>query len=79
MRCGTRALMHPTDVASAAWVFASAPSKIRFYVAGGLLACWAVIVAATGIAHPDFDRCGPNCSTRGRPCVCERPLPAKAR
>jgi hypothetical protein len=54
MRCGTRALMHPTDVASAAWVFASAPSKVPFYVAGGLLACWAVIVAATGIAQPDF-------------------------
>ena len=54
MRCGTVALMHPTDVASAAWVFASAPSKVPFYVAGGLLACWAVIVAATGIAHRDF-------------------------
>jgi hypothetical protein len=34
--------------------FASAPSKVPFYVAGGLLACRAVIVAATGIAHPDF-------------------------
>jgi hypothetical protein len=45
---------HPTDVASAAWGFASAPSKVPVYVAGGLLACWAVIVAATGVAHPDF-------------------------
>ena len=39
MRCGTVALMHPTDVASAARGFASAPSKVPFYVAGGLLAC----------------------------------------
>ena len=53
MRCGTVALMHPTDVASAAWVFASTLSTVSFYVAGGLLACWAVVLAATGITHPD--------------------------
>jgi plastocyanin len=46
--------MHPTGVASAASVFASAPNKVLFYVAGGLLACWAVVVAITGITHHDF-------------------------
>ena len=46
--------MHPTGVASAAWVFASAPSKVPFYVAGGLLAGWAVLLSATGLRHPDF-------------------------
>jgi plastocyanin len=46
--------MHPTGVASAAWVFASAPSKVPFYLAGGLLAGWAVLLGATGITHPDF-------------------------
>ena len=46
--------MHPTGVATAAWVFASAPSKTPFYVAGGLLAGWAVLLGAFGITHPDF-------------------------
>jgi uncharacterized cupredoxin-like copper-binding protein len=46
--------MHPTGVASAAWVFAAAPSKIPFYVAGGMLAAWAVALALYGITHPDF-------------------------
>jgi plastocyanin len=46
--------MHPTGVASAAWVFASAPSTVPFYVAGGLLAGWAVLLAAFGVTHPDF-------------------------
>lgn len=46
--------MHPTDVASAAWVFATAPSKVPFYLAGGLLAGWAVVLAATGLTHPNF-------------------------
>jgi plastocyanin len=46
--------MHPTDVANAAWVFAAAPSKVPFYVAGGLLAGWAVLLGAFGITHPDF-------------------------
>jgi plastocyanin len=53
-----RRSMHPTDVASAAWVFASATSKVPFYVAGGLLAFWAVVVAVTGITHPDFPGSG---------------------
>ena len=46
--------MHPTGVATAAWVFASAPSKTPFYVAGGLLAAWAVLLGAFGVTHPDF-------------------------
>lgn len=46
--------MHPTGVASAVWVFASAPSKVPFYLAGGLLAGWAVLLSATGVTHPDF-------------------------
>jgi plastocyanin len=49
--------MHPTGVASAAWVFASsAPSKVPFYVAGGALACWAVVLAASGLRAPAFPR-----------------------
>jgi plastocyanin len=46
--------MHPTGVTSAAWVIAAAPSKAPFYVAGGLLACWAVALAVAGITHPGF-------------------------
>jgi plastocyanin len=46
--------MHPTGVATAAWVFASAHSKTPFYLAGGLLACWAVVLGAFGVTHPDF-------------------------
>jgi plastocyanin len=46
--------MHPIGVANAAWVFASAPSKVPFYVAGGSLAGWAVLLGFTGLTHPDF-------------------------
>ena len=46
--------MHPTGVATAAWVFASAHSKTPFYLAGGLLAGWAVVLGAFGVMHPDF-------------------------
>jgi plastocyanin len=46
--------MHPTNVASAAWVYAAAPSKVPFYVVGGALAAWAVLLAAFGVSHPDF-------------------------
>jgi plastocyanin len=46
--------MHPTGVASAAWVFAAAPSKVPFYLAGGLLAGWAVMLGATGLRYPEF-------------------------
>jgi plastocyanin len=51
--------MHPTGVATAAWVFASAPSKVPFYVAGGMLAGWAVLLGAFGITHPDFPGSAP--------------------
>jgi hypothetical protein len=51
---GTLGEMHPIGVASAAWVFASAPSKVPFYVAGGSLAGWAVLLGVTGLTHPDF-------------------------
>ena len=44
--------MHPTGVASAAWVFAS--SNVPFYLAGGLLAGWAVLLGATGLRYPEF-------------------------
>jgi plastocyanin len=46
--------MHPTGVATAAWVFATAHSKTPFYLAGGLLAGWAVVLGAFGFMHPDF-------------------------
>lgn len=54
--------MHPTAVANAAWVLADAPSKVPFYVAGVLLVAWAVLLAVTGITHPDF----PGSRSRGR-------------
>jgi plastocyanin len=46
--------MHPMSVATAAGVFASASSKVPFYLAGGALAGWAVLLGAFGITHPDF-------------------------
>ena len=33
---------------------ASATSKVPFYIAGGALAAWAVILAALGLNRPDF-------------------------
>jgi plastocyanin len=45
--------MHPIGVANAASVFAET-SKIPFYVAGCVLAAWAVSVAVTGVTHPGF-------------------------
>jgi plastocyanin len=50
--------MHPFGVAAAAWVFATAPSKVPFYVAAGLLACWAVVLAAAGVTHANFPGSG---------------------
>jgi plastocyanin len=44
--------MHPLSLAT--WVFASAPNKVPFYVAGGALAAWAVLLGFFGITHPDF-------------------------
>jgi plastocyanin len=35
-------------------MLAAAPSKVPFYVAGGLLAAWAVVLAVNGIRRPDF-------------------------
>jgi plastocyanin len=46
--------MIPTGVASALSVLAAAPSKTPFYLAGGLLACWAVVIAVVGIRRPGF-------------------------
>ncbi|MGZ4182829.1 MAG: hypothetical protein ACXVUL_19350 [Solirubrobacteraceae bacterium] len=33
---------------------ASGPSKVPFFIAGGALAAWAVILAAIGLNRPDF-------------------------
>jgi len=33
---------------------ASEPSKTPFYIAGGVLAVWAVLVAFLGITQPEF-------------------------
>lgn len=35
-------------------MFAAAPSKVPFYVTGGLLVVWAVLLAAWGISHEEF-------------------------
>jgi plastocyanin len=35
-------------------VLAAAPSKVPFYVAGGLLVVWALLLAAWGISHAEF-------------------------
>jgi len=35
-------------------MLAAAPSKVPFYIAGGLLVVWAVLVAGWGISHADF-------------------------
>ncbi len=29
-------------------------SHVPFYIAGGLLACWAVVVSVIGLTRPDF-------------------------
>ncbi len=34
------------------------PSKTPFYIAGGLLATWAVVVSVIGMKAPDFPRAG---------------------
>jgi len=33
---------------------AASISKVPFYIAGGALACWAVILATIGMNRPDF-------------------------
>ena len=35
-------------------MLAAAPSKVPFYIAGGLLVVWALLLAAWGISHADF-------------------------
>ncbi len=30
------------------------PSKVPFYVAGGILAVWAVVLAGVGLTQPEF-------------------------
>ena len=35
-------------------MLAAAPSKVPFYIAGGVLVAWAVLVAVWGISHADF-------------------------
>lgn len=35
-------------------MLAAAPSKVPFYIAGGLLVAWAVLLAASGISRADF-------------------------
>ena len=39
-------------------MLAAAPSKVPFYIAGGLLAVWAVLLSAWGITHADFPGSG---------------------
>jgi plastocyanin len=41
---------------------ASEPSKVPFYILGGLLASWAVVLSAFGLSHADF----PGSPARGR-------------
>ncbi len=36
----------------------SEPSKAPFYIAGGLLASWAVVVSVIGMRSPDFPKPG---------------------
>ena len=43
-------------------MLAAAPSKVPFYIAGGLLALWAVLLAVWGISHAEF----PGTESRGR-------------
>jgi plastocyanin len=39
-------------------VLAAAPSKVPFYIAGGVLVAWAVLVAVWGITHEEFPGAG---------------------
>jgi hypothetical protein len=33
---------------------AAEPSKVPFYIAGGVLAAWAVVLSAAGLTRPSF-------------------------
>jgi hypothetical protein len=35
-------------------LLATAPSKVPFYVAGGVLVAWALVLAAVGLTVPEF-------------------------
>jgi hypothetical protein len=37
-----------------AFLAASEPSKVPFYIAGGVLASWAVVLAGIGLTRPSF-------------------------
>jgi hypothetical protein len=41
-------------VLSALFLAASEPSKVPFYIAGGVLAVWAVALAFMGLTRPSF-------------------------
>ena len=46
----------PTILAAAEAAEESEKSEIPFYVAGALLALWAVVVSVLGLTRPDFPR-----------------------
>jgi hypothetical protein len=35
-------------------IAAAEPSKVPFFIAGGVLAAWAVVLAAAGLTRPSF-------------------------
>ena len=37
-----------------ALIAAAEPSKVPFYIAGGVLASWAVVLACVGLTRPSF-------------------------
>lgn len=37
-----------------AFLIAAGPSKIPFYISGGLFAAWAVVLASAGLTRPNF-------------------------
>jgi plastocyanin len=51
-----------TLTASGREMLAAAPSKVPYYIAGGLLALWAVLLAFWGITHAEF----PGSKARGQ-------------
>lgn len=46
----------PTLLAAAEMAEEAEKSELPFYIAGGALAMWAVIVSAIGLSRPDFPR-----------------------
>lgn len=61
-RRGTLTEMGPAGVVTLVPVLATEPSKVAFYIAAGMLASWAVLLALIGVTHPDF----PGSPARGR-------------